>query len=92
MADSGCRDGKRPLAKQSLEKTLFFLCKRFSISNLRKKQLDCIHQFLSRRDVFVNKPTESGKSISFQMAPFAEMALANMGTAREKRKTILIVI
>ena len=52
------------------------LCKKFQIENLYADQLQALYNFLRGQDVFVNKPTGSGKSIIFQMAPYAEMALA----------------
>ena len=69
------------------------LCQSFKVPNLYSDQFDALYNFLCGRDVFVNKPTGSGKSIIFQMAPFAEMALAKCEDANVwKNRAIVIVI
>ena len=69
-------DAKSCLSKDILKEIVLSLCERFKIPSLYQDQLEPLYNFLRGLDVFVNKPTGSGKSIIFQMAPYAEMALA----------------
>lgn len=81
------------LSKDVLNEVVRTLCNRFKVTSLYPDQLDALYNFLCGRDVFVNKPTGSGKSIIFQMAPFAEMALAECDhTKAWKKEAIVIVI
>ena len=45
----------------------------FNISTWRERQLQGLYSFVSREDVFVNLPTEYGKSLIFQMAPLVHV-------------------
>ena len=66
----------------------------FKLQNLHDDQFNALLNFLRGQDVFVNKPTGSGKSIIYQIAPFAEMALAHrLGENTVWRsKAILVII
>lgn len=87
-------DAKRSLPSHVLKEVVLSLCKTFKVPSLYPDQLDALRNFLCGSDVFVNKPTGFGKSIIFQMAPFAEMALAKHITQYKvwRDSAILIVI
>jgi hypothetical protein len=53
------QDGGR---RQMIFDTLIRLCEKFHIRSLIEEQFDCIHQFLSGRNVFENNAIESTKS------------------------------
>ena len=75
---------------KAYKKPRFSYVKHFqSVIYWKTEQLDCIHQFVSGRDLFVNKPTGSGKSIIFQVAPFVKMALANVGDSERKTQSYI---
>lgn len=86
-------DAKSYLSTDVLKKIVLLLCKHFDIPDLYPDQFNALYNFICGRDVFVNKPTGSGKSIIFQIAPFAEMALAKCEQENIwKNNAILIVI
>ena len=62
-------DAKSCLSKDILKEIVLSLCEGFKIPSLYQDQLEALYNFLRGLDVFVNKPTGSGKSIIFQMAP-----------------------
>ena len=84
---------KRVLSIDILKEVVVKLCENFKVQNLYPYQLEALYYFLCGEDVFVNKPTGSGKSIIFQMAPLAEMGLAKYTQDNMwKTRAILIVI
>ena len=46
---------------------------KFNVEALTENQFDALYNFMQGRDVFVNSPTGSGKSLIFQVAPLVEM-------------------
>ena len=66
----------------------------FKLQNLHDDQFNALLNFLRGQGVFVNKSTGSGKSIIYQIAPFAEMALAHRHGENTvwRSKAILVII
>ena len=86
-------DTKRVLSIDILKEVVVKLCENFKVQNLYPDQLEALYYFLCGEDVFVNKPTGSGKSIIFQMASLAEMGLAKYTQDNMwKTRAILIMI
>lgn len=69
------------------------ICPRFNVQSLKTSQLNALYNFMEGRDVFVNMPTGSGKSLVFQMAPLVEMWFScNVSSSLWKNDAIIIVI
>lgn len=49
------------------------ICHIFQVESLKSGQCDALFNFMQKKDVFVNMPTGSGKSLIFHIAPLAEM-------------------
>ena len=64
------------ITKELLRKSLESVLKPFKIHSLDDGEFSCVLEFLMGREVFVNRPTGSGKSISFQVIPLIEECLA----------------
>lgn len=41
----------------------------FQVDTLKQEQVEALHSFICKKDVFVNLPTGFGKSLIFQMVP-----------------------
>ena len=46
---------------------------KFNVEVVSESQFNALYNFMQGRDVFVNMPTGSGKSLVFQLAPLVEM-------------------
>ncbi|KAJ7385145.1 hypothetical protein OS493_017520 [Desmophyllum pertusum] len=55
----------------SIAKAITEASKAMGYSELREYQKKTIEAYLSGRDVFVSAPTEAGKSLTFELAPYA---------------------
>ena len=84
----------RELKTYHLKNCVSMLCLMFKLQNLHDDQFNALLTFLRGQDIFVNKLTGSGKSIIYQMALFAEMALAHHHGENTvwKSKAILVII
>lgn len=85
----------RPLKACDLQDIVSRICDMFKIDNLHPDQFNALLNFLRGQDVFVSKPTGSGKSIIYQIAPFVEMALAGAGRLAQAsvwRTTAILII
>ncbi len=92
--DTSTRAVKRSISDENLRKSIDSVCKDFGYVSLKNEQYQCIKEFMSGRDIFVNMPTGWGKSLIFQMVPFIEMRLATLldNATSCRRKAILLVI
>ena len=63
----------RELKTHDLKNCVSMLCPMFKLQNLHDDQFNALLNFLRGQDIFVNKPTGSGKSIIYQMALFVAL-------------------
>eukprot|EP00794_Sanderia_malayensis_P002777 gene2777-3214_t len=56
---------------ENISKAIEFAKIRLGVENLREHQEESIHAVLQGKDVFISQPTGSGKSLIYQMLPFA---------------------
>ena len=84
----------RELKTYDLKNCVSRLYPMFKLQNLHDDQFNALLNFLRGQDVFVNKSTGSGKSIIYQIALFAEMALAHRHGENTvwRSKAILLII
>lgn len=69
-----------------VESVILSAAEKFSSPILRQHQLSAIKSFLEGKDVFVNMPTGSGKSIYYALQPWAFNLLRN------QKESIAIVV
>lgn len=83
----------RDIDLDSFKRCLTDICPKFNVESLKPSQFNALYNFMKGRDVFVNTPTGSGKSLVFQLAPLVERWFScNVSSSLWKNDAIIIVI
>lgn len=79
---------------RSIKDAILYGANKCGYSTVRDQQRKVVEAYLSGRDVFMSAPTGSGKSFTFEIAPYAFdfMSTEQNTTVEEARSVCLVVV